>query len=107
MRATHSIQDYVDVVRDSITKHYNAGGFKKRVIVVGAGLAGLSAAYELLRAGHEPLILEAQHRVGGRIHFAGEHASLYHAWIQGAFKSVCAPRSPFTNPLKCKDPKDF
>jgi monoamine oxidase len=23
----------------------------------------------------------------GRIHFAGEHASLYHAWIQGAFES--------------------
>jgi monoamine oxidase len=23
----------------------------------------------------------------GRIHFAGEHASLYHAWIQGAIES--------------------
>jgi len=34
---------------------------------VGAGMAGLTAAYELLRAGHEPLILEAQHRVGGRV----------------------------------------
>ncbi len=30
-------------------------------------MAGLVAAYELLRAGHDPLILEAQHRVGGRI----------------------------------------
>ena len=23
----------------------------------------------------------------GRVHFAGEHASLYHAWIQGALES--------------------
>ena len=38
-----------------------------RVLVIGAGMAGLVAASELLRAGHDPLILEAQHRVGGRI----------------------------------------
>jgi monoamine oxidase len=40
----------------------------KRVIVIGGGLAGLVAAFELRRQGHEPLILEAQHRVGGRIY---------------------------------------
>ncbi len=40
----------------------------KRVIVIGAGLAGLVAAFELRRQGHEPLVLEAQHRVGGRIY---------------------------------------
>jgi monoamine oxidase len=40
----------------------------KRVIIVGAGMAGLVAGYELARAGHDPLILEAQNRVGGRVY---------------------------------------
>ena len=39
----------------------------KRVIIIGGGIAGLVAAFELVRQGHEPLILEAQHRVGGRV----------------------------------------
>ena len=41
---------------------------RKKVVVVGAGMAGLVAAYELLRAGHDPVIIEAQQRVGGRIY---------------------------------------
>ena len=36
------------------------------VIVVGAGLAGLSAAYEIERAGRSAIVLEARTRVGGR-----------------------------------------
>ncbi|HUQ44655.1 MAG TPA: flavin monoamine oxidase family protein [Candidatus Limnocylindria bacterium] len=40
----------------------------KRVIIIGAGMAGLVAAYELARAGHDPVILEAQNRVGGRVY---------------------------------------
>lgn len=37
------------------------------VIVVGAGLSGLTAARQVLQAGFEPLVLEANDRVGGRI----------------------------------------
>ena len=37
-----------------------------RVIVVGAGLAGLTCAYRLLRAGLDPVVYEASDRVGGR-----------------------------------------
>ncbi len=44
------------------------GERSQRVIVVGAGLAGLAAAHELLRAGHDVTVVEAQDRPGGRIH---------------------------------------
>ena len=38
----------------------------KRVVIVGGGFAGLSAAYTLMKRGITPLLLEAQERVGGR-----------------------------------------
>src|SRR2546428_2383970 len=40
----------------------------KKIIVIGAGVAGLGAGYELTQAGHEVAILEARARPGGRVH---------------------------------------
>jgi monoamine oxidase len=56
-------------------KVFTGRSYRGRVIVVGAGLAGLSAAWELERRGWQTVVLEARPRVGGRCHtlrgFAG------------------------------------
>jgi monoamine oxidase len=41
---------------------------RKNVIVLGAGMAGLVAAYELKTLGHQVRIFEGSNRVGGRVH---------------------------------------
>jgi monoamine oxidase len=40
---------------------------KKRVVVIGAGIAGLACAYELKRRSHDATVLEASGRVGGHV----------------------------------------
>lgn len=40
----------------------------KKVIIIGAGVAGLTAARGLAKAGHRVIILEGRDRIGGRLH---------------------------------------
>ena len=55
-----------DQYKFTTTKH------PKKVIIVGAGMAGLSAGYELSKVGHDVEILETQNRFGGRVKTFGE-----------------------------------
>ncbi len=66
----------------------------QHVIVLGAGLAGLSAGYTLLQYGHRVTILEASDRVGGRVltlrsgFTPGLHADAGAAFIPGTHTYV-------------------
>ncbi|MBV6290472.1 flavin monoamine oxidase family protein [Pseudomonas aegrilactucae] len=40
----------------------------EKVLIVGAGVAGLVAAYEVLRMGLHPIVVEASERIGGRLY---------------------------------------
>ena len=59
----------------------------KRVIVIGAGLAGLSAARDLQAAGADVVVVEARDRIGGRIwtshHWPDLPMDLGASWIHG------------------------
>jgi monoamine oxidase len=64
----------------------------KRVLLIGAGLAGLVAGYELKRQGHVPVLLEAQNRVGGRVYTLRNFAP-------GLYAEAGAMRIPRTHDL--------
>jgi monoamine oxidase len=47
-----------------------SGGGGKKIVVLGSGVAGLTSAYELSKAGYDVTLLEARDRVGGRSYTA-------------------------------------
>src|SRR6266568_502956 len=68
----------------------------KKVLVVGAGLAGLSAGYELSQAGHDVTILEARMRPGGRVQ------TLREPFSDGLYAEAGAARIPDNHELTLK-----
>jgi monoamine oxidase len=90
MRLGPTAPELASIPRDGLPRIDRPG---KRVIVVGAGMAGLVAAHELLRAGHEPVILEARGRVGGRVH------TLREPFSDGLYGEVGAMRIPGAHDL--------
>ena len=53
------------------------------VISIGAGPAGLTAAYEAAELGHEVTLFEKRDKVGGQLRYAGHapHNGVYNRWI--------------------------
>ena len=66
-RPHHDLRVPADLIATAERGLGPGGRPRKRVLIIGAGMAGLVAAYELMRQGHEPVVLEAQQRVGGRV----------------------------------------
>jgi monoamine oxidase len=73
----------------------------KKIIIIGAGMAGLSAGYELTQLGHDVTILEARARPGGRVH------TLREPFADGLYAEAGAARIPDTHELTLKYVKLF
>ncbi len=82
-------------------KEIERKGRAKRVIIVGAGLAGLSAGYELARVGHDVTIIEAQTRPGGRVR------TLREPFADSQYAEAGAARIPLDHNLTLKYVKLF
>src|SRR3954468_656326 len=82
---------------DALTRR----GPAKKIAILGAGLAGLAAAEELIKAGHTVTILEAQNRPGGRVY------TLRKPFADGIYAEAGAGRIPSTHALTLKYVRRF
>lgn len=76
-------------------------GGGERVLIIGAGLAGLAAALELVEAGYDVTVLEARSRPGGRVH------TLRNRLADGLFVEAGAARIPVSHELTLQYAEQF
>src|SRR5215207_5631719 len=76
-------------------------GPAKKVLILGAGMAGLVAGHELSKLGHDITILEARTRPGGRVH------TLREPFSDGLYAEAGAARIPDNHELTLKYVKEF
>jgi monoamine oxidase len=94
----------VSVARSSLignTAAFITRGPAKKVVILGAGMAGLAAGYELSKLGHDVTILEARMRPGGRVH------TLHEPFSDGLYAEAGAARIPDNHDLTLKYIKLF
>jgi monoamine oxidase len=77
----------------SLSKPLPPAATRKKILILGAGLAGLVAGYELVKAGQEVTILEAQMRPGGRV------MTWRHPFADGLYAEAGAGRIPDSHDL--------
>ncbi|MED2970753.1 flavin monoamine oxidase family protein [Fictibacillus sp. B-59209] len=82
VRRILSEDEMLNVIRNGL----KPAAAPKKIIVAGAGIAGLVAGTLLLDAGHDVRILEASHRVGGRIYSVRSPFSEGHHFEAGAMR---------------------
>src|SRR5687767_2109423 len=73
----------------------------KKVLILGAGMAGLAAGYELSKLGHDITILEARTRPGGRVF------TLHEPFADGLYAEAGAARIRDNHDLTLKYVKAF
>ena len=73
----------------------------RRILIVGAGLAGLVAAHELVKAGHQVVVLDAQLRPGGRVY------TLRDPFADGLYAEAGAARIPEAHDLPRRYAAEF
>lgn len=76
-------------------------GPARKVLILGAGMAGLVAGLELSKLGHDVTILEARARPGGRVH------TLREPFSDGLYAEAGAARIPDNHDLTLKYVKEF
>src|SRR6188768_241584 len=85
---------------------------KRSAVIIGAGLAGLAAAYKLKNAGWQVTVLEARDRIGGRVFshkFAGTDliCELGAEWVGESHERIKALCHDFKIPLQKHQFEDY